>query len=291
MASFKDICPFAPAIPPSSVNPGVRRPPGRLFLSAELKNQILQNMKYLSPQKFSWGDAPWQIIDLSTAGKVNIQVDNNTIITLGTPLNQQHNEFMMVAKWCEWAIQQDGLQENLQKKLHEVLEENRQNKQSEILQEDLKERLKEIKEDILKENQSASQIEDRAEALRRMKECLITRQSMLDLSNLGLTSLPENLPPHLIEFNCSRNMLTALPEVMPKGLRVLECMENFLILLPKVQPPKLMVLKCYENYIIWLPELSTNLRVIDCSENFLQFYRRRCPSTCIHCAVLSTVLA
>lgn len=64
---------------------------------------------------------PWQIIDLSTAGKVNIQVDNNTIITLGTPLNQQHNEFMMVAKWCEWAIQQDGLQENLQKKLHEVL--------------------------------------------------------------------------------------------------------------------------------------------------------------------------
>lgn len=75
------------------------------------------------------------------------------------------------------------------KKLHDVLEENRQNKQSEIPQEDLKERLKEIKEDILEENQSASQIEDRAEALRRMKECLITRQSMLDLSNLGLTSL------------------------------------------------------------------------------------------------------
>ncbi|HAU9602120.1 TPA: hypothetical protein JFB56_000080 [Escherichia coli] len=271
MASFKDICPFAPAIPPSSVNTGVRRPPGRLFLSVELKNQMLQNMKYLSPQKFSWGDAPWQIIDLSIAGKVNIQVDNNTIITLGTPLNQQHNEFMMVAKWCEWAIQQDGLQENLQKKLHDVLEENRQNKQSEIPQEDLKERLKEIKEDILEENQSASQSEDRAEALRRMKECLITRQSMLDLSNLGLTSLPENLPPHLIEFNCSRNVLTALPEVMPKGLRVLECMENFLILLPKVQPPKLMVLKCYENYIIWLPELSTNLRVINCSENFLEF--------------------
>ncbi|MCV5976117.1 hypothetical protein OFO29_27580, partial [Escherichia coli] len=123
-------------------------------------------------------------------------------------------------KWCQWAMEREGLQENLQKKLHDVLEENRQNKQSEIPQEDLKERLKEIKEDILEENQSASQIEDRAEALRRMKECLITRQSMLDLSNLGLTSLPENLPPHLIEFNCSRNVLTALPEVMPKGLRV-----------------------------------------------------------------------
>ena len=291
MASFKDICPFAPAIPPSSVNTGVRRPPRRLFLSVELKNQILQNMKYLSPQKFSWGDAPWQIIDLSIAGKVNIQVDNNTIITLGTPLNPQHNEFMMVAEWCQWAMEREGLQENLQKKLHDVLEENRQNKQSEIPQEDLKERLKEIKEDILEENQSASQIEDRAEALRRMKECLITRQSMLDLSNLGLTSLPENLPPHLIEFNCSRNVLTALPEVMPKGLRVLECMENFLILLPKVQPPKLMVLKCYENYIIWLPELSTNLRVINCSENFLQFlppsmpqylYKLSCAGNNIH---------
>lgn len=211
-------------------------------------------MKYLSPQKFSWGDAPWQIIDLSIAGKVNIQVDNNTIITLGTRLNQQHNEFMMVAKWCEWAIQQDGLQENLQenlqKNLYEILEENQQNKQSEIPQEDLKESLEEIKENILEENLPASRIENRAEALRRMKECLITRRSMLNLSNLGLTSLPENLPPHLIEFYCSKNVLTALP---------------------KVQPSKLMVLKCYENSIIWLPELSTNLRVINCSENFLQF--------------------
>ncbi|MCV5466221.1 hypothetical protein OFM95_27025, partial [Escherichia coli] len=88
-------------------------PPRRLFLSVELKNQILQNMKYLSPQKFSWGDAPWQIIDLSIAGKVNIQVDNNTIITLGTPLNPQHNEFMMVAEWCQWAMEREGLQENL----------------------------------------------------------------------------------------------------------------------------------------------------------------------------------
>lgn len=32
-----------------------------------------------------------------------------------------------------------------------------------------------------------------------------------------------------------------------------------------------MVLNCYDNCIIWLPELSTNLRVINCSENFLQF--------------------
>ncbi len=104
------------------------------------------------------GDAPWQIIDLSIAGKVNIQVDNNTIITLGIPLNPQHNEFMMVAEWCQWAMEREDLQENLQKKLHDVLEENRQNKQSEIPQEDLKERLKEIKEDILEENQSASQI-------------------------------------------------------------------------------------------------------------------------------------
>ncbi|MCI6778682.1 MAG: hypothetical protein MR614_15305, partial [Escherichia coli] len=240
---------------------------------------------------FSWGDAPWQIVDLSIAGKVNIQVDNNTIITLGTPLNQQHNEFMMVAKWCEWAIQQDGLQENLQKNLYEILEENQQNKQSEIPQEDLKESLEEIKENILEENLPASRIENRAEALRRMKECLITRQSMLNLSNLGLSSLPENLPPHLIEFYCSKNVLTALPKVMPKWLLVLDCTDNVLILLPKVQPSKLMVLKCYENCIIWLPELSTNLRVINCSENFLQFlppsmpqylYKLSCAGNNIH---------
>nr|WP_205248996.1 hypothetical protein [Escherichia coli] len=53
------------------------------------------------------GDAPWQIIDLSIAGKVNIQVDNNTIITLGIPLNPQHNEFMMVAEWCQWAMERE----------------------------------------------------------------------------------------------------------------------------------------------------------------------------------------
>lgn len=303
MASFKDICPFAPAIPPSSVNPGVRRPPGRLFLSVELKNQILQNMKYLSPQKFSWGDAPWQIIDLSIAGKVNIQVDNNTIITLGTRLNQQHNEFMMVAKWCEWAIQQDGLQENL----YEILEENQQNKQSEIPQEDLKESLEEIKENILEENLPASRIENRAEALRRMKECLITRRSMLNLSNLGLTSLPENLPPHLIEFYCSKNVLTALPKVMPKWLLVLDCTDNVLILLPKVQPSKLMVLKCYENFLQFLPpsmpqylyklscagnninsipdemlENLTRLKVFDCSSNDLISSPRLPPKLIIY---------
>ncbi|EFX4352988.1 hypothetical protein EY102_11400 [Shigella flexneri] len=307
MASFKDICPFAPAIPPSSVNPGVRRPPGRLFLSVELKNQILQNMKYLSPQKFSWGDAPWQIIDLSIAGKVNIQVDNNTIITLGTRLNQQHNEFMMVAKWCEWAIQQDGLQENLQKNLYEILEENQQNKQSEIPQEDQKESLEEIKENILEENLPASRIENRAEALRRMKECLITRRSMLNLSNLGLTSLPENLPPHLIEFYCSKNVLTALPKVMPKWLLVLDCTDNVLILLPKVQPSKLMVLKCYENFLQFLPpsmpqylyklscagnninsipdemlENLTRLKVFDCSSNDLISSPRLPPKLIIY---------
>ena len=121
MASFKDIHPFAPAISPSSVNPGVRRPPGRLFLSVELKNEILRNMKYIGPQIFSWGDDHRQIIDLSTAGEVKIHMVDNTIIMLErlNP-NPQHNEFMMVAEWCQWAMERDGLQENLQKNLYEI---------------------------------------------------------------------------------------------------------------------------------------------------------------------------
>ncbi|HBA2649938.1 hypothetical protein HVY26_13745 [Escherichia coli] len=268
MASIKDIRPFAPGIPPSSVNPGVRRPPGQYFLPVELKNEILRNMKYIGPQIFSWGDDHRQIIDLSTAGKVKIHMVDNTIIMLErlNP-NPQHNEFMMVAEWCQWAMERDGLQENL------------------------KESLEEIKVNILEENLPASRIENRAEALRRMKECLITRRSMLNLSNLGLTSLPENLPPHLIEFYCSKNVLTALPKVMPKWLLVLDCTDNVLILLPKVQPSKLMVLNCYDNCIIWLPELSTNLRVINCSANFLQFlppsmpqylYKLSCAGNNIH---------
>ena len=64
----------------------------------------------------------------------------------------------MVAKWCQWAMEREGLQENLQKKLHDVPEENRQNKQSEIPQEDLKERLKEIKEDIPKKTSQQARL-------------------------------------------------------------------------------------------------------------------------------------
>ncbi|MCU6410643.1 hypothetical protein KW819_23040, partial [Enterobacter quasiroggenkampii] len=106
MASIKDIRPFAPGIPPSSVNPGVRRPPGQYFLPVELKNEILRNMKYIGPQIFSWGDDHRQIIDLSTAGKVKIHMVDNTIIMLErlNP-NPQHNEFMMVAEWCQWAME------------------------------------------------------------------------------------------------------------------------------------------------------------------------------------------
>ncbi|EFF0419530.1 TPA: hypothetical protein ACHT8W_002988 [Escherichia coli] len=307
MASIKDIRPFAPGIPPSSVNPGVR-PPGQFFLPVELKNEILRNMKYIGPQIFSWGDDHRQIIDLSTAGEVKIHMVDNTIITLErlNP-NPQHNEFMMVAEWCQWAMERDGLQENLQKNLYEILEENQQNKQSEIPQEDLKESLEEIKENILEENLPASRIENRAEALRRMKECLITRRSMLNLSNLGLTSLPENLPPHLIEFYCSKNVLTALPKVMPKWLLVLDCTDNVLILLPKVQPSKLMVLKCYENFLQFLPpsmpqylyklscagnnihsipdemlENLTRLKVFDCSSNDLISAPRLPPKLIIY---------
>ena len=262
MASIKDIRLFAP----SSYNTGVH-PSGRRLLTVEFKNHLLRNMQYLGPQKFRWGDAPQRIIDLSNADKVKIQMENNITITLEAPPDPQYNEFRLVAEWCTWAIQQDGLQENLQETLKETQQEILQKKVPEISQEDVKEILK----NILEENLPAIRTENRAEALRRMKECLINRQIMLNLSDLGLTSLPENLPPLLMKFYCNNNVLSALPKMLPKELRVLECMDNVLILLPKVQPPKLMILKCCENYIIWLPELSTNLRVINCSENFLQF--------------------
>ncbi|MCF3281550.1 hypothetical protein L1Z99_24220, partial [Escherichia coli] len=74
MASIKDIRPFAPGIPPSSVNSGVRRPPGQYFLPVELKNEILRNMKYIGPPIFSWGDDNRPIIDLRTAGTGKIHM-------------------------------------------------------------------------------------------------------------------------------------------------------------------------------------------------------------------------
>ena len=53
------------------------------------------------------------------------------------------------------------------------------------------------------------------------------QSGLLDLSDLGLTELPE-LPAGLTEFYCCRNQLTRLPETLPADLEVLSFEANHL---------------------------------------------------------------
>jgi hypothetical protein len=109
-------------------------------------------------------------------------------------------------------------------------------------------------------------------------------QDKLDLSNLGLTSLPElpdnleilncgynkltnlqHLPDTLLELYCSMNKLTSLP-TLPKGLQKLVCYENQLTRLPDL-PDTLVFLNFETNRITSLPTLPNNLEHLVCHNN------------------------
>lgn len=68
--------------------------------------------------------------------------------------------------------------------------------------------------------------EHRDLALLRLIACEESGSYSLDLSGLGLTSLPDNLPQHITELNASDNKLTLLPENLPPDLRVIELNNN-----------------------------------------------------------------
>jgi len=91
--------------------------------------------------------------------------------------------------------------------------------------------------------------------------------SILNLNNLGLTSLPP-LPIHLKLLDCQLNNLTTLPQ-LPRGLLLLQCNNNKLKSLPAL-PPNLTDLDCSTNELEDLPELSEILYMINCSRNKLQ---------------------
>lgn len=89
---------------------------------------------------------------------------------------------------------------------------------------------------------------------------------VLDLSNLGLTSLPE-LPVGLKWLGCQNNCLTRLPE-LPVGLGVLYCHNNQLKTLPEL-PVSLNTLYCHNNQLTTLPELPVGLKWLGCHNNQL----------------------
>ena len=93
--------------------------------------------------------------------------------------------------------------------------------------------------------------------------------SSLDLSSLGLTSLPENLPEQLQILNVSNNELTSLPQRMPVQLQELDVSYNQLLSLPKNLPEQLQILNVSDNQLTSLPEMPDQLQKLDASHNQL----------------------
>ena len=91
------------------------------------------------------------------------------------------------------------------------------------------------------------------------------RNGCLNLSWLGLTEIPLELPHDLVELKCDHNMLTSLPPLPPR-LKQLDCYENYLISLPPL-PSGLERLHCGMNRITKLPTLPSTLTSLFCQLN------------------------
>ncbi|MDL1854469.1 NEL-type E3 ubiquitin ligase domain-containing protein [Yersinia pestis] len=109
--------------------------------------------------------------------------------------------------------------------------------------------------------------EQRGQAVARMKECLENNTERLDLDELGLTSLPDTLPP-CNKLNIIENKLTELPTTLPDNLQTLNAAFNQLRTLPNTLPASLLSLNVYGNELERLPEsLPEGLKKLDVGRN------------------------
>jgi len=107
---------------------------------------------------------------------------------------------------------------------------------------------------------------------------------LLNLSNLGLSSLPENLFEHFIRLkiiDCSQNQLTSLPK-LPAFLERLDCSGNRLTSLPSF-PSSLYIVRCDDNQLTSLPLLPEVFTigknsVLSCKNNYLTPESAHLPS-------------
>ena len=95
------------------------------------------------------------------------------------------------------------------------------------------------------------------EAKKRIEK--LNRRSTLDLSNLGLNTLPQ-LPNNLETLLCNDNNLSELP-TLPDNLERLYCQKNILTSLPPI-PNSLIILNCENNKLTSLPPLPDTLVVL-----------------------------
>lgn len=105
----------------------------------------------------------------------------------------------------------------------------------------------------------------RADAVKKMRDCLDNGKTTLNLNTLFLTSLPDHLPPDITTLSLNDMPLDKLP-VLPKGLQVLYAENNQLTHLP-VLPDTLQLLHCNNNQLTYLPELPKALQNLQCNDN------------------------
>lgn len=106
----------------------------------------------------------------------------------------------------------------------------------------------------------------RREAVKKILTVVKDMRKKLDLTSLGLTSLPA-LPPGLAILNARNNRLTILP-TLPPGLTSLDACENGLTMLPTL-PPGLITLRARDNQLTTLPALPPTLKHLQVDKNRL----------------------
>jgi hypothetical protein len=130
-------------------------------------------------------------------------------------------------------------------------------------------------------NEPGAPGENREEALRRMTDWLHQQKldAPLDLTNLGLQSLPAYLPTGLQRLDVSHNQFQSLPDTLPDGLQSLYASHNQLQSLPEHLPAALQVLDASHNQLQSLPEnLPDGLQGLEVSHNQLQSLPQHLPA-------------
>ncbi|EHU4343512.1 E3 ubiquitin--protein ligase, partial [Salmonella enterica] len=106
----------------------------------------------------------------------------------------------------------------------------------------------------------AEESRGRAAVVKRMRACLKKGNSVLYVGRVGLTTLPDLLPPNITTLFISDNNLTSLP-ALPPGLRELSVSYNQLTRLPQL-PPGLCKLSVFNNQLTSLPALPSGLQIL-----------------------------
>lgn len=122
-------------------------------------------------------------------------------------------------------------------------------------------------------------------ALERIKQCIDSKSTELDLCYLELKELPANLPPNLLNLMCGHNFIKELPTNLPESLTYLYCGNNEIKKLPAKLPNSLYYFNCSNNQINELPKLPESLQQLNCSYNKIKKLPVKLPSlTYLNCS-------